>query len=275
MHAGHAVHLPSSESVIALIDRVATSLSRGGTFVLTYRDLTQPLDGLDRFVPIRSDDERIMLCVLDVASPEAVTVSDLIYTRSADAWELHKSSYSKLRISPEWLRNELQRAGLRETTRARSGKAREQFARSGAVLWTRPPQHAAHHLYEALGYHRAPGRDCAPGGHPRLAYRLALRLRPDSLLGDRAVEAPETVAMREQEACRGAALAKRTVDRDWARLPATRPAEPSTSLRSWTLKGLKAPHCPFDALEASPSNSQQLRICSSFQRWRDPGIGPG
>ena len=42
------------------------------------------------------------------------------------------------------------------------------------VLWTRPPQHAAHHLYEALGYHRAPSRDCAPGGHPRLAYRLAL-----------------------------------------------------------------------------------------------------
>lgn len=44
------------------------------------------------------------------------------------------------------------------------------------VLWTRPPQHAAHHLYEALGYQRLPSRDSAPGGHPRLAYQLALSL---------------------------------------------------------------------------------------------------
>lgn len=77
-----------------------------------YRDLTQPLQGLERFIPVRSDAERVMLCALDYQEPDTVTVNDLVYTHGPEGWELHKSSYPKLRLSPDWLRDQLGAAGL-------------------------------------------------------------------------------------------------------------------------------------------------------------------
>ena len=106
------LHLPGRDAVIELCDRVAQALAPGGSFVLTYRDLTQPLHGLERFMPVRSDDERIMLCVLEYDEPETVTVNDLIWTRGADGWQLAKSSHSKLRLAPDWVRDQLTCAGL-------------------------------------------------------------------------------------------------------------------------------------------------------------------
>ena len=93
------LHLPDRDAVVELAGRVASSLAADGAFVLTYRDLTTPLQGLDRFMPVRSDSERIMLCALDYQDPEIVTVNDLVYTRGPGRLELHKSSYPKLRLS--------------------------------------------------------------------------------------------------------------------------------------------------------------------------------
>jgi len=106
------LHLPDRDAVIELVGRVASALAAGGTFVLTYRDLTESVDGLDRFMPVRNDDERIMLCALDFHDTDVVTVNDLVYTRGRDGWELHKSSYPKLRLAPDWLRAQLTTAGL-------------------------------------------------------------------------------------------------------------------------------------------------------------------
>ncbi len=106
------LHLPHRGAVVELFGRVASSLAAGGSFVLTYRDLTRPLEGLERFMPVRSDPERIMLCALDYEDPDTVTVNDLIYTRGAGGWELHKSSYPKLRLAPDWLRDQLITAGF-------------------------------------------------------------------------------------------------------------------------------------------------------------------
>ena len=106
------LHLPDRDAVVELCDRVARALAPGGAFVLTYRDLTQPLHGLERFMPVRSDEERIMLCVLDYEDAETVTVNDLIYARGAEGWQLSKSSYPKLRLAPDWVRDCLPRAGL-------------------------------------------------------------------------------------------------------------------------------------------------------------------
>ncbi|MBB4931721.1 SAM-dependent methyltransferase [Lipingzhangella halophila] len=106
------LHLPDLDAVDLLLTRAATALTTGGTLVLTYRDLTQQLAGTDRFLPVRSDDERIMLCALDYDSPETVTVNDLVYTRTTDGWQLHKSSYPKLRIAPGTLAKRVEAAGL-------------------------------------------------------------------------------------------------------------------------------------------------------------------
>lgn len=106
------VHLADHAHVIALITGAREALTPGGRLVLTYRDLTGPISGLDRFLPIRSDAERIMLCALDPESERTVTVNDLVYTRGPDGWDLQKSSYTKLRIGPDWLRDRLADAGL-------------------------------------------------------------------------------------------------------------------------------------------------------------------
>lgn len=45
--------------------------------------------------------------------PDTATVTDLVYTRVDGGWELHKSSYPKLRLAPDWLRNQLTAPGLR------------------------------------------------------------------------------------------------------------------------------------------------------------------
>ena len=106
------LHLGGRDAVIELCNRVAQALAPGGSFVLTYRDLTEALHDLERFMPVSSDDERIMLCVLEYDKPETVTVNDLIYIRRAEGWQLAKSSYSKLRLAPDWVRDQLTCAGL-------------------------------------------------------------------------------------------------------------------------------------------------------------------
>ncbi|RNL86938.1 hypothetical protein EFW17_03485 [Halostreptopolyspora alba] len=76
------LHLPDLNAGDLLLTRVASSLVVGGRLVLTYRDLTQQLAGTDQFLPVRNDDERIMLCALDCGGPETVTVNDLVYTHT-------------------------------------------------------------------------------------------------------------------------------------------------------------------------------------------------
>lgn len=112
------LHLPDLAAVDVLLRRVASALRAGGTLVLTYRDLTQELVGTDRFLPVRSDADRIMLCALEYDSPHTVTVNDLVYTRDADGWQLHKSSYPKLRIAPDALAERIEAAGLAVTHHA-------------------------------------------------------------------------------------------------------------------------------------------------------------
>lgn len=79
--------------------------------MITYRDLSQELTGLDRFIPVRSDAERLLTCFLEY-EPETVKVHDLLYTRHADGWIFSKSRYRKLRLSREWVADALATAGF-------------------------------------------------------------------------------------------------------------------------------------------------------------------
>lgn len=105
-------HLPSKDDVAALLRDVAQSLAPGGQLVLSYRDLTRPLTGTDRFLPVRSTDDRIMTCFLEYADADTVMVHDLIHTRAGATWTPHVSSYPKLRIGPAWLMERCRDAGL-------------------------------------------------------------------------------------------------------------------------------------------------------------------
>lgn len=105
-------HLPRREDVSQLISEIANHLEPGGRCILSFRNLNHPLTGLDRFIPVRSDENRIFTCFLDYG-PERVMVHDLVYERGQEGWSLHKSAYPKLRLDPEIISGMLTKAGLR------------------------------------------------------------------------------------------------------------------------------------------------------------------
>jgi hypothetical protein len=115
-------HLPDKNDVSALFRGVFDRLSVGGMFVITYRDLTTELYGTDRFIPVRSDDNRIMTCFLEFENTESVAVHDLVYTRQGTGWSLNKSSYRKLRLGTDWVRQELTKAGFIDISQDSSGR---------------------------------------------------------------------------------------------------------------------------------------------------------
>jgi len=115
-------HLPSRDAVRSLFASIAAALAPGGVCVLTWRDLTAELTGANRFIPVRSDDDRIMTCFLETTSAETVEVHDLIYSRTAAGWTLEKSSYPKLRLAPAWVADELAAAGLAVRPQTQAGR---------------------------------------------------------------------------------------------------------------------------------------------------------
>lgn len=108
-------HLRSHLEVARLFADVKAALAPGGVFVLTYRDLTQELEGPARFIPVRSDDDRILTCFLEYENADTVLVHDLLHLRNrtnGGDWKLHASCYRKLRLSKQWVREALLAAGF-------------------------------------------------------------------------------------------------------------------------------------------------------------------
>ncbi|MGA7324622.1 MAG: class I SAM-dependent methyltransferase [Rhodomicrobium sp.] len=104
-------HLDSTADVICLFRNAHQALVPGGLFILSFRNLSTALTGLDRFIPIRADDDRVMTCFLEY-EPETVVVHDLIHVRDGMGWSLRKSSYRKLRLAPTQAEAELKKAGF-------------------------------------------------------------------------------------------------------------------------------------------------------------------
>ena len=94
-------HLPDAAAVDSLFAAVAAVLSPGGLFVATFRDyVSAPLQGDQRFLLVRSDENRILTCFLEY-SDKTVLVHDVLHERAAAKWQLRLSSYLKLRLAPE------------------------------------------------------------------------------------------------------------------------------------------------------------------------------
>lgn len=104
-------HLPDFASVENLIERASVELLPGGMLVVSFRDYSVPLTGEQRFIPVRSDETRILTCFLEY-EPEAVLVHDIIHERTSDGWQTRVSHYRKLRLSPEHLIDSLQSNGF-------------------------------------------------------------------------------------------------------------------------------------------------------------------
>ncbi len=105
-------HLPSEDDVDELFRDVASALAPDGLFVATFRDYTNTAPiGTARFIPVRSDDNRIMTCFLEYGET-TIRVSDMLHERSDGKWNFRVSSYTKIRLAPSRVVDLLERHGL-------------------------------------------------------------------------------------------------------------------------------------------------------------------
>ncbi|MDJ0570955.1 MAG: methyltransferase domain-containing protein [Pleurocapsa sp. MO_192.B19] len=105
------LHLESKDKVCSLFKKIFSSLEDRGKFIMTFRDLSQELSELDRFIPVKSDEHIIFTCFLEY-EPNTVKVHDLIYKKDHNSWKLNKSFYKKLRLSKQWIDHQLEDLGF-------------------------------------------------------------------------------------------------------------------------------------------------------------------
>ena len=105
-------HLRSYGEVETLFGNVLGVLEGGGALVLEFRDATRELEGVDRAIPLRMDDERIMATFLEYEA-DRINVHDMVFVREAEGWTMHKSAYAKLRLGEKKVLNLLGRTGFR------------------------------------------------------------------------------------------------------------------------------------------------------------------
>lgn len=105
-------HLPSRSAVGYLLQDVRAALAPGGVFVATFRDyVTAPLSGGGRFIPVRSDNDKILTCFLEYLD-DIVMVHDVLHSRSDAGWSMKVSAYPKLRLDPNWVQMKLRELGF-------------------------------------------------------------------------------------------------------------------------------------------------------------------
>jgi SAM-dependent methyltransferase len=105
-------HLPTMSAVESLLASAAAALSRGGVFAATFRDYaTRPLQGEQRFILVRADENRILTCFLEYQDSH-VMVHDVLTEREAGQWRQKVGSYPKLRLAPEWVAARLSENGF-------------------------------------------------------------------------------------------------------------------------------------------------------------------
>lgn len=104
-------HLDTLEDVAKVSRSASAALAPGGHLLLGFRDYTTERTGNDRFIPVRSDDERILTCFLEFGATH-VTVSDIVHARSGERWQMAISHYQKVRISPSWIIAQLRATGF-------------------------------------------------------------------------------------------------------------------------------------------------------------------
>lgn len=96
-------HLPSRADVRQLIADVAATLSPGGSFIISYRDLSIERHGDDRYLLVRHTADRTLTCFLDYVDQDTVMVHDELRTHSGDIRKSELGSYPKLRLSRRWI----------------------------------------------------------------------------------------------------------------------------------------------------------------------------
>ena len=105
-------HLTTHQDIRHLLKKIYSALEIGGRVILTFRDFTVELKGLDRFISVRSDVNTIFTCFLEYGN-DHVTVHDIVYERKNNRWEQRKSAYKKIRVIPQRTKDALMDIGFK------------------------------------------------------------------------------------------------------------------------------------------------------------------
>lgn len=104
-------HLENKNEIKKFLKDISDTLIKGGKALLSFRDYSLALTGDDRFLQVKSDDSRILTCVLEYET-DYVRVTDLLYEKSDAGWVKKVSSYKKVRIKTSEITEQLETNNL-------------------------------------------------------------------------------------------------------------------------------------------------------------------
>lgn len=104
-------HLENKNEINNFLKDISDTLIKGGRTLLSFRDYSVALTGDDRFLQVKSDDSRILTCVLEYET-DYVRVTDLLYEKSDAGWVKKVSSYKKVRIKTEVITQQMETNNL-------------------------------------------------------------------------------------------------------------------------------------------------------------------
>ncbi|HMG93777.1 MAG TPA: class I SAM-dependent methyltransferase [Chryseolinea sp.] len=105
-------HLESNDHVEELLVKISDRLNPEGKLVISFRELIAELNGAQRFIPVRSDETRILTCFLEYF-PNHVIVHDILHEWQSGTWIQKVSSYPKLRLSESYITTILERSNIK------------------------------------------------------------------------------------------------------------------------------------------------------------------
>jgi ubiquinone/menaquinone biosynthesis C-methylase UbiE len=104
-------HLDNKIEIKTFISNIVKSLDKNGKLILSFRDYSTKLTGIDRFIPVKSDDNKILTCILDYED-EFVNVTDLLHERTDNVWKQKVSTYKKVRLLTNEIVEHLEGCGM-------------------------------------------------------------------------------------------------------------------------------------------------------------------
>jgi len=105
-------HLESIDHVEQMSTKISEHLVTGGKLVISFRELIAELKGTERFIPVRSDETRILTCYLEYF-PDHVMVHDILQEWQSGKWIQKVSCYPKLRLSESYITEAFERNNIK------------------------------------------------------------------------------------------------------------------------------------------------------------------
>jgi ubiquinone/menaquinone biosynthesis C-methylase UbiE len=105
-------HLGSVAEIRELIKDIYNVLLPNGKIVLTFRDYSNELTDTKRFIPVKSDSQKILTCFIEYF-PDKIRVTDLLHEFENERWVQKVSSYYKTRLSMDEALSTLKDSGFK------------------------------------------------------------------------------------------------------------------------------------------------------------------